>query len=442
MARSDSTLDLDYFNQARAAAPVRGIVLLFSGAELRCAPHALVDDALIVGRGAPKELMLEDLAMSRQHVGVRFTDGRFEVRDLGSRNGLVVDGQPVSPHGLAPDGARLVRAGRTVFLLAADLRPYLLRSLRLDGDQVIGPVLAQAWDELDAAAKSSDVVHLSAASGAGKELAARRFHAQGKRPEGPFVAVNCAAIPEGVAERLLFGTKKGAFSGATENADGYFQAAAGGTLFLDEVAELDLDVQAKLLRVLETGEVLPLGASKAVSIDVRIVSATHRDLREAVSAKRFREDLFFRLCRPKVWLPPVRDRPEEIAYLAAAAAARIDRSLLLSPAFVEACLLREWPGNVRELLQEVEDAARRAGRAGAAAIEPEHLDEEAGRRWQAADVDSGATARAGKSLPPDDVIEAALAKNEGRVASTAKELDVHRNQLRRWLKRRSPVTER
>jgi transcriptional regulator of acetoin/glycerol metabolism len=436
MTRGDSTLDIDYFNQGKAAAPVPGVLLLFTGAAPKCGPLALEAGDVVIGRGSPPKLMLEDLAMSRQHARVTFVGGEFQVEDLGSRNGLVLDGAPVPPSAKAPPGGRLLRVGRTLLLLCHDLRPWLGRPLTVADGQVVGPVLADAWDDLDAAARGSDVLHLSAESGAGKELAARRFHSQGDDPDGPFVAVNCAAIPEGVAERLLFGTRKGAFSGATENAEGYFQAASGGTLFLDEVAELDSDVQAKLLRVLETKEVLPLGASKPVKVDVRIVSATHRDMRAAVAAKQFREDLFFRLCRPSVKLPPLRERPEEIAFHAAAAAARVDRSLALSPAFLEACLLREWPGNVRELMQEAEDAARRSARAGAETVAPEHLDDEAGKRWQASADAGDPQLKPKKTLPADEEILAALDRADGRVATAARDLGVHRNQLRRWIDKR------
>jgi transcriptional regulator with GAF, ATPase, and Fis domain len=132
---------------------------------------------------------------------------------------------------------------------------------------------------------------------------------------GELVAVNCAAIPAGLAERLLFGTRKGAYSGADRDADGYLAAADGGTLFLDEVAELDLDVQAKLLRVLETGELLALGAARPRAVQLRVVAATLRDLRAAVAAGRFRDDLYYRIGRPEVRLPPLRERLEEIPWL-------------------------------------------------------------------------------------------------------------------------------
>src|SRR5262249_47131898 len=190
---------------------------------------------------------------------------------------------------------------------------------------------------------------------------------------GPLVAVNCATIPEALAERLLFGARKGAFSGADADSDGYIQEADGGTLFLDEVAELSLAVQAKLLRVLETREVLPLGASKPRKIELRFCSATHRDLRAHVAAGKLREDLYFRIATPRVTVPPLRERPEEIPWLLQAEVSRIAPSLALHVSVVETCLLRGWPGNVREILAEIRSAAQTALSAESQRLEARHL---------------------------------------------------------------------
>src|SRR5207302_10793306 len=169
-----------------------------------------------------------------------------------------------------------------------DVRPYLGATVQRLEKMVRGPRLERAWHVLARAANAGDSVHIVGESGSGKELAAQAFHRLGPRKDGPFVAVNCASIQPGVAERLLFGAKRGAYSGAID-AEGYLQAAHGGTLFLDEIAELEPAVQAKLLRTLETGEVLPLGAARPRTVDVRVVSATHKVLRVEVGAGRFRE---------------------------------------------------------------------------------------------------------------------------------------------------------
>jgi transcriptional regulator with PAS, ATPase and Fis domain len=268
-------------------------------------------------------------------------------------------------------------------------------------------------------------------TGAGKELAAREFHARGAHPDGPFVAVNCATIPQGLAERLLFGAKKGVYSGADADSEGYLQAAHGGTIFLDEIAELDLQVQAKLLRVLETREVLPLGASKPKTIDVRVVSATHGDLRKRVSDGKFREDLYFRIGKPVVALPSLRERGEDIPWLVAEALRASGRSAHVS--LIEAALLRAWPGNVRELLAEIAAAARASEDANAESVEAIHLDEDAGKAF-GEDDDEDAPDDAPRAAGPDRAaIERALRKERGNVSRAAAELGVHRTQLRRWI---------
>ena len=195
-------------------------------------------------------------------------------------------------------------------------------------------------------------------SGTGKELVARMLHYWSERVGRPFVAVNCKAFGEGVLESELFGHEKGAFTGATASRAGCFQRASGGTLFLDEIGEMSPDFQAKLLRVLQDGEVLPVGASKPVAVDVRVVAATNRVLRDEVAAGRFREDLFFRLNVIPVHLPPLRERREDVLPLAqhflARHAAEAGRQLTLSPETEQALLAHAWPGNVRELENAVE----------------------------------------------------------------------------------------
>jgi len=197
-------------------------------------------------------------------------------------------------------------------------------------------------------------------SGTGKELVARMLHYWSKRSEGPFVAINCKAIASGVMESELFGHEKGSFTGAIAGRAGCFERASGGTLFLDELAEADADFQAKLLRVLEDGEVLRVGASKPRKIDVRVVGATNRILRTEVAAGRFRSDLYFRLNVIPLRLAPLRERRDDILPLArhflAYHAAEVERSLRLAPEAERALLGYSWPGNVRELQNVIERA--------------------------------------------------------------------------------------
>jgi transcriptional regulator with PAS, ATPase and Fis domain len=203
-------------------------------------------------------------------------------------------------------------------------------------------------------AATDETVLVRGETGAGKELVARALHALSPRAAGPFRALNCAALPSNLLESELFGHAKGAFTGAIKDTAGHVQLAHGGTLFLDEVAELPLELQAKLLRVLETRSVLPVGARDPIPVDVRVVSATHRALRAEVEAGRFRADLMFRLRVIPVRLPPLRERPTDVALLTDKLIAEWNtrghrRITAVAPAAAAALERHAWPGNVREL---------------------------------------------------------------------------------------------
>jgi len=210
-------------------------------------------------------------------------------------------------------------------------------------------------------ARSQAPVFISGESGTGKELAARMIHEQGPRASGPFVPVNCGAIPQDLMESELFGHRRGSFTGAVADKPGLFQAAGGGTLFLDEVAELPLATQVKLLRAIQERSVRPVGGEREVPVDVRILSASHQDLPERVRAGRFRDDLYYRLDVITLRIPPLRERPEDLASLASHVLARIAGTLEVEiPVLTEdarAALARHpFPGNVRELENVLERA--------------------------------------------------------------------------------------
>ena len=221
-------------------------------------------------------------------------------------------------------------------------------------------------------------------SGTGKELVARAIHARSPRAQGPLVAVNCGAIPETLVESELFGHARGSFTGALADRPGLIEAADGGTLFLDELGELPIDAQAKLLRVLESGELRRVGESQTRSVDVRVVAATNRDLRRAIAEESFREDLFYRLAVFRLRIPPLRDRPQDIPLLVGHLLRGLGRSdAELGPETMRALVARRWPGNVRELRNVLERALALAGRGP---IRPEHLPEESGPGADAADA--------------------------------------------------------
>ena len=224
------------------------------------------------------------------------------------------------------------------------------------GDDATSPAMRPVLDAAARVARSMVPVLLLGETGTGKEWLARRIVATGARASRPFVAVNCGALPRDLTESILFGFERGAFTGAERRSLGKFGEADGGTLFLDEVGELALDAQVKLLRALQEGEIDPIGAARPVRVDIRIIAATHRDLRADVEAGRFREDLFYRLHVVPIELPPLRQRREDIAGLARAFAAGHRPPRALSQDALARLQAHSWPGNIREL----ENAVRRA----------------------------------------------------------------------------------
>jgi DNA-binding NtrC family response regulator len=367
--------------------------------------------------------------ISRKHMRLTY-EGQWLVEDLASLNGTFVGGRRISGEVRTPSGTS-VRVGGALFIVTSDIVPFEHYGLGVRDALVLGPALARAFESVAHTKNAGALASLliEGESGTGKELAARAFHAAGPRSDAPFCAVNCATIPKDLAERLLFGSRRGAYSGATD-ATGYVQAADNGTLFLDEVAELPPDVQSKLLRMLETREVMRLGATQAESVDVRVCAATWRNLRSEVAAGRFRQDLYFRMGKPEVRLPPLRDRIEEIPWHIQQVLDGCEPSTTpaASAAFVEACLLRVWPGNVRELRAEVRRAATAASAEGSKLLAAEDLSATAGNPIAQAPEKTPAR------FPEDDVAKA-LALEAGNVLGAARRLGVHRNKVRRWLER-------
>jgi len=299
------------------------------------------------------------------------------------------------------------------------------------------PLMREVLDLAARAARSRTTVLVSGESGTGKELVARTIHDHSDRVLGPFVAVNCKAFASGVLESELFGHERGAYTGAAAARAGVFERASGGTLFLDEIGEIDLDFQAKLLRTLQTREVLPVGGTKARAVDVRIVAATNRDLRAEVGAGRFREDLYFRLAVIPIRLPPLRDRPEDVLPLAQHFLGRfcgeLGRELAGFDPAVEAWLIAHaWPGNVRELENLVERAAVLA-RGESIALDDLLL--EPARVVSAVDDDDALPLQAFLDRAAARRIRGALVQAQGRRNDAARELGVERTTLYRLIKK-------
>jgi two-component system NtrC family response regulator len=222
--------------------------------------------------------------------------------------------------------------------------------------ETANPTMAGLLETALKVAESEATVLISGESGTGKELLARLIHRRSARHNGPLVAVNCAAIPDTLIESELFGHVKGAFTGAVANRKGRFQSAQGGTLFLDEIGELKLDMQAKLLRAIQEREVEPVGADKVEKVDVRIVAASNRDLKELASAGQFREDLYYRLSVIPLHIPALRERPEDIETLAVHFLKKLGapKGVSFSTAALTSMKAYGWPGNIRELQNSVE----------------------------------------------------------------------------------------
>jgi DNA-binding NtrC family response regulator len=241
-----------------------------------------------------------------------------------------------------------------------------LRSAMMEvrGERAIvgeSPQMRQTLQEVAMAAPTRATVLLQGESGTGKELFARAIHDQSERRDRPFVKMNCAALPEGLIESALFGHEKGAFTGAMKRVEGAFERANGGTLLLDEVSEMRLDLQAKLLRVLQEREFERVGGSATIRVDVRIIATTNRDLAREAAEGRFRQDLYYRLSVLPIYLPPLRERPEDIPLLAHRFAMNTAKELkkeivAIAPDAMAALQRHNWPGNVRELQHAVERA--------------------------------------------------------------------------------------
>jgi Nif-specific regulatory protein len=324
------------------------------------------------------------------------------------------------------------------------LRRDLARRDRFTEIVGTGPTMADVFRLMQSAAASPITVLIEGETGTGKELVARAIHRESARVDGPFLAVNCAAFQETLLESELFGHRRGAFTGAIQDRRGLFEAAEKGTIFLDEVGEMPGAMQAKLLRVLEQGEVVPVGDTHPRKVDVRIVSATNRSLAAEVAEGRFREDLYYRLVAFPIQVPPLRTRREDIPLLAqgfvvAAGERHRKRIAGIDAAALESLVRHDWPGNVRELRNEIERAVALA-RDGQA-IGPAHLSARLVDAARAApEIDASVTvATDGSLLRARAAFEAryiaeVLRQQKGNVSHAAKALGLSRVMLQRKMK--------
>ena len=312
--------------------------------------HRLVGDGATLGKDAGNDLVLEDRFTSGKHLRISRRAARFLVLDHASTNGTWLGAVRLF-EAEVPLHTQLSVGETEVILEPAT-------PARKDGPPawhgLVGqdPALRQLIDLIERVAPSAAAVAILGESGTGKELVARAIHARSPRADRPFVPVNCAAISKELIESELFGHEKGAFTGAIGAHKGAFEEADGGTLFLDEIGELPLDLQAKLLRALESGEIKRVGSSRPSHVDVRVVAATNRDLLALSRSGQFRDDLFYRLCVIPLTLPPLRNRRADIPALAEDLLAKFSprgQVVRMTPAALARLEAHHWPGNIREL---------------------------------------------------------------------------------------------
>lgn len=411
--------------------PILGLVVLHDGVHSVHRAVA-VSGPVDIGRDPRCTIVLPDPRASRAHAvlepGPR--PATLTLRDRGSRNGTLVDGAPV------PAGERVevrpgqvLRLGHALALVVEDVT----RAARSSADGWLrgGSRIAELNEQIDAVAASSLPVLVRGETGSGKELVARALHEKSGR-SGELVAVNCGALSSQLVESELFGHARGAFSGAERSRAGLVRRAEGGTLFLDEVAELPPPAQVALLRFLENGEVRGVGEDRTANVDVRVVSATHRDLEKLVSDERFRSDLLHRLAAFSLFVPPLAERKEDVVALAAGVVER--EGMTLAPPALEALLLANWPGNVRELHAAVRAAIVRARAAGRREVRRNDF----AMTRTSAPPDAPLPPR-GSAPPPlaigREEILAALRAQRGNVSRAAKTLGYSRSGLYSAMKR-------
>lgn len=405
-------------------------------------------------QGGRFTMAVPDPWMSSSHAVLRRVLGDWIIEDARSKNGTLINGHLTARANLA-DGD-LIELGHTFFLFRKFLagsgksRPILNAgelNPPVPGLATLVPALAEEFENLEAIAPSSVSVVIQGETGSGKEVVASAVHTLSGRP-GPFVAVNCAGLPTTLVESELFGYRKGAFSGASEDRTGLIRSADHGTLFLDEIGDLPTSAQAVLLRVLQEGEVLPLGATRPVKVDIRLLAATHRDLEGLVAKNQFRADLMARISGLTVRLPTLRARREDLGLLVATLLRRhfdkrVDQ-ITFSCDAARAMLLYPWPANVREL-EKCLCAAVVLARGGPVQLthfpnpvqtalqkqpeQPAQQEPEAG----ASSADKGRLSESEKQRRGE--ILQLLREHSGNITAVARALGKARTQVQRWLKR-------
>ncbi|MFP2958967.1 sigma 54-interacting transcriptional regulator [Myxococcus sp. 1LA] len=398
--------------------------------------HRFTGEGFTAGKDAACDLVLQDRFASSRHLKVSRRDGVFHVVDLRSTNGTWLG--PVRIFEAEVTLPTVLRVGETELVLEPAAPATRKEPTSFHGIIGSDPSVRQLSELIERVAPSSAAVTILGESGTGKELVARAIHACSQRANRPLVPVNCAAISKELIESELFGHEKGSFTGAMGARKGAFEEADGGTLFLDEIGELPLDLQAKLLRALEGGEIKRVGASRPQTVDVRVVAATNRDLMAAAREGRFREDLYYRLCVIPLHLPPLRSRKADLGSLAehfVRTYAPRGQTVRFTPAALERLQHHAWPGNIRELRNVVHRALllRKGPLIDAGDIT---FDQEMNRETGIAvpELPPGMTLEQMLEKLERQIVEAALRRYNNNRERVARELGVARSTLFKRLK--------
>jgi DNA-binding NtrC family response regulator len=413
--------------------------------------HMLDEGTTMVGTHVDNDLVLTDATVSRYHLEVRVRRDGIEIRDLDTTNGTKHGGARVGQ--VVVTGAARLRLGKHT---EVDVEP-VDSSVELGewpadrfGD-VLGSTspMKRLFALLSKASPTEATILLQGETGTGKEAIAEAVHKTSRRAKGPFIVVDCGSIPHELIASELFGHAKGSFTGAASDKQGLIEAANHGTLFLDEIGELALDLQPQLLRVLDRRQVRRVGETQSVDVDIRVIAATHRDLRAMVRSGQFREDLYYRLAVVATQVPPLRDRKADIPVLATWFAEKMGRgSFAQSPALLDALQRHDWPGNVRELRNVVERALSLGDSAladlgeGSARGSAPTVGAEPSATPSKRPSDPGVLELPFKEAKAQlveaferDYLQALLARHHGNISRAAAEAGIDRNYIHRLVKK-------